>query len=230
MKAKFDEIVVPISKFMINPEQQKLVNFNSFFSNVMFHEVAHGLGIKNLVGSTGTVKGALGTLHNTIEECKADVLGLWMVTQLVDKKELDGNLENYYVTFVSSIFRSVRFGAGSAHGKANMIVYNTLLEDGAIKRNKDGEYNIDISKMRKSIEELAGRLLKYQGDGDADKVGTFVTKYASFSKTLSYDIGEINKKNIPVDICFEQGQDVLGLNKPAPIDLSKPFDPHPTKD
>ena len=217
MKAKFDEIVLPISKNMIETSQQKHVNFNSFFNNVMFHEVAHGLGIKNLVGSEGTVKSALGPLHNTIEECKADVLGLWMVTQLVDKKELKGELADYYVTFVSSIFRSVRFGAGSAHGKANMIVYNTLVEEGAIKRNKKGLYSVDVMKMRKSIESLAGRLLKHQGDGNAVNVGTYVDKYAAVSSVLKSDIAEINKNNIPVDIRFEQGQDILGLSKPKPL-------------
>ncbi len=216
MKAKFDEIVVPISKNMIAENQQKHVNFNSFFNNVMFHEVAHGLGIKNLVGSEGTVKSALGALHNTIEECKADVLGLWMVTQLVDKKELDGVLDDYYVTFVSSIFRSVRFGAGSAHGKANMIVYNTLVKDRAIKRTENGLYAVDVNKMRKSIEELAGRLLKHQGDGNAIAVGEYVAKYAAVSSVLKADISEINKQNIPVDIRFEQGQEVLGLTLPKP--------------
>lgn len=218
MKAKFDEIVVPISKKMIVQDQQKYVNFNSFFNNVMFHEVAHGLGIKNLVGSEGTVKSALGTLHNTIEECKADVLGLWMVTQLVDKKELEGVLDDYYVTFVSSIFRSVRFGAGSAHGKANMIVYNTLVDQGAIKRTKNGLYAVDVNKMRKSIEDLAGRLLKHQGDGNAISVGKYVAQYAAVSSILKTDISEINKQNIPVDIRFEQGQEVLGLSVPKPVE------------
>lgn len=217
MKAKFDEIVVPISEKMIVQDQQKHVNFNSFFNNVMFHEVAHGLGIKNLVGSEGTVKSALGTLHNTIEECKADVLGLWMVTQLVDKKELDGVLDDYYVTFVSSIFRSVRFGAGSAHGKANMIVYNTLVNEGAIKRTENGLYEVNVNKMRKSIEDLAGRLLKHQGDGNAISVGEYVAEYAAVSSVLKTDISEINKQNIPVDIRFEQGQEVLGLSVPKPM-------------
>ena len=222
MKAKFDEIVLPISAFIIAPEQQKHIKFDAFFNNVMFHEVAHGLGIKNLVGQSGTVKDALGPLHNTIEECKADVLGLWMVTQMVDKKELPGDLADYYVTFVSSIFRSVRFGAGSAHGKANMIVYNTLEEEGAIVRDKNGKYKVDIIKMRKSIANLAGRLLKLQGDGNSQTVSEYITKYAAIANNLKTDIDQINNQNIPVDIRFEQGQNVLGLSKPGPFVPSPP--------
>ena len=110
----------------------------------------------------------------------------------------------------------MRFGAGSAHGKANMIVYNTLVKDRAIKRTENGLYAVDVNKMRKSIEELAGRLLKHQGDGNAIAVGEYVAKYAAVSSVLKADISEINKQNIPVDIRFEQGQEVLGLTLPKP--------------
>ncbi len=222
MKAKFDEIVTPISRVLINPEQQKKVNFNAFFNNVMFHEVAHGLGIKNTIDGSNTVKNALGTLHNTIEECKADVLGLWMVTQLVEKKELEGDLEDYYVTFVSSVFRSVRFGAGSAHGKANLIAFNKLLGDTAIVFI-NGTVKVNVPKMKNSITKLAGELLTLQGNGNATEVETFIKEYTKIGSQLSNALVKISGANVPVDIVFEQGVDVLGLQKPGA------FSPKPPK-
>ena len=99
-----------------------------------------------------------------------------------------------------------------------MIVYNTLVDQGAIKRTKNGLYAVDVNKMRKSIEDLAGRLLKHQGDGNAISVGKYVAQYAAVSSILKTDISEINKQNIPVDIRFEQGQEVLGLSVPKPVE------------
>lgn len=214
MQAKFDNIVLPISTQVIDKSQQKLVNFNAFFNNVMFHEVAHGLGIKNLVASPSkTVREALGASYSAIEECKADVLGLWMVTQLVEKGELPGKLDEYYVTFVASVFRSVRFGGASAHGKANMITFNTLLSKGAITRNSEGIYKVDVTKMKEVITALAGELLKLQGDGNKEAVDNVLQTRATIGDKLQSDIEKINKASIPVDIYFEQGIDVLGLKE-----------------
>lgn len=211
MKAKFDNMVLPISQLLIDPSQRSLVNFNAFFNNVMFHEVAHGLGIKNTINGLGTVRDALGADYSAIEECKADVLGLYMVTQLVEKKELEGKLDEYYVTFVSSIFRSVRFGASSAHGKANMITFNTLMSSGAIIRQSNGTYKIDVVKMKKSIEKLAGDLLRLQGDGDRIATASYIKEKAVVKTELSSDLAKINKAGIPLDLVFEQGTKVLGL-------------------
>lgn len=211
MQAKFDNIVLPISQMMITPGQQHFINFNGFFSNVMFHEVAHGLGIKNTINGKGTVREALGPDYSAIEECKADVLGLWMVTKMHEKKELQGSLDEYYVTFVASVFRSVRFGAASAHGKANMITFNTLLNDGAIVRDSKGSYTVNVPKMKVSIEKLAGTLLKLQGNGDAASVRETLILVAQIQPELAGDLKRINDAGVPVDIVFEQGEEVLGL-------------------
>lgn len=213
MQAKFDHMVVPISQLLIDPSQRANINFNAFFSNVMFHEVAHGLGIKNTINGSGTVRDALGAYYSAIEECKADVLGLYMVTQLVDKGELEGKLDDYYVTFTASIFRSVRFGAGSAHGKANMITFNTLVQAGAINRQNNGTYKVDVAKMRETIEKLAGDLLVLQGNGNEAATGEYLAKMAVVSKNLNSDLEKVNKAGIPVDLVFEQGAEVLGLDK-----------------
>ena len=127
MRAKFDKILRPIADQLIVPEQRENITFDAFFANTMFHEVAHGLGIKNTINNKGTVRAALKEHASALEEGKADILGLYMVTQLFEKGELTtGTLQDYYTTFMASIFRSVRFGASSAHGKANMIRLTTL--------------------------------------------------------------------------------------------------------
>ena len=211
MKAKFEEMVKPISQILVDPSQQKNILFDAFFANVMFHEVAHGLGVKNLVADTNkTVREALGADYSAIEECKADVLGLYMVTQLFNKGELTGSLDDYYVTFVASVFRSVRFGAASAHGKANMITFNTLLNSGCIVNGKKG-YTVNVVAMKVVIEKLAAELLHLQGDGDQIGVGKMLQERGIIKASLNEDLAKLEKAKIPVDIIFDQGIDTLGL-------------------
>ncbi len=211
MRAKFEEMVMPISKILVDPAQQANIKFDAFFSNVMFHEVAHGLGVKNLVSDQNkTVREALGATYSAIEECKADVLGLYMVTQLFQKGELSGTLDDYYVTFVASVFRSVRFGAASAHGKANMITFNTLLNGGCIVAGKNG-YTVKVAEMKLVIEKLASELLHLQGDGDVKGVNAMLADRGVIKTGLASDLAKLEKAKIPFDIVFDQGIETLGL-------------------
>lgn len=212
MKAKFDKILLPIADELIDPEQKKRINFNSFFSNTMFHEVAHGLGIKNTLDGKGTVRKALKELYSALEEGKADMLGLYMIRQLHKKGEITGDLKDYYTTFMTSIFRSIRFGAASAHGRANLIRFNFFDEKGAFTRDeKTGKYKINFEKFEVAMDELSNIILTLQGDGNYDTVKKFVNKYGEMKPTLKDDIALLAKKGIPVDVIFEQGVDVLGL-------------------
>ena len=151
MRAKFDEILVPISEAIIDPEQRRLINFDAFFSNVMFHEVAHGLGIKNTVNGRGTVREALEERASALEEAKADVLGLFMITELAAQGELDDDsLDDNYVTFLASIFRSVRFGAASAHGRANLMQLNFFDEAGVVSYDESSRtYHVELDAMQR---------------------------------------------------------------------------------
>ncbi len=212
MQAKFDNMVKPIANLMLSEAQAAKVNFDAFFNNVMFHEVAHGLGVKNTVNGKGTVREVLGAGFSPIEECKADVLGLYMVTKLLENGDLDGNVEDFYITFVAGTFRSVRFGAASAHGKANMIIFNTLIAKGAVSRQKDGKYTVKVPEMKKVISSLAAELLTLQGDGNMQGVSNMLDTRAVISDTLKTDLSAIEKAGIPVDLIFEQGTDVLGLD------------------
>jgi hypothetical protein len=212
MRAKYEKILVPISEQLIDPEQRSYISFDAFFANTMFHEVAHGLGIKNTINDKGTVRAALKENYSALEEGKADVLGLYMITQLHEKGEVDGELNGYYVTFMTSIFRSVRFGASSPHGKANMIRFNFFKEQGAFSKDPEtGYYKVDFDRMKIAMNALSAKILTLQGDGDYEGVSELVAKQGTISADLQDDLDKLASAGIPVDIVFEQGVDVLGL-------------------
>lgn len=212
MQAKFDQILVPIAEEVIAPEQRKHITFDAFFANTMFHEVAHGLGIKNTINNRGTVREALKDNASALEEGKADVLGLYMITKLHEQGEIKGDLMDYYTTFMASIFRSVRFGASSAHGKANMIRFNFFKEKEAFTRDAEtGTYAINFEKMQEAMNALSERILVLQGEGDYEGVSQLVQEKAVIQPDLQSDLERISAKGIPVDIVFEQGVNVLGL-------------------
>jgi len=212
MRAKFDAIMLPIAAELIVPEQRQHVTFDAFFANTMFHEVAHGLGIKNLVGQPGTVREALKETASALEEGKADILGLYMVTQLLEQGVItEGQLEDYYTTFLAGIFRSVRFGASSAHGKANMIRFNYFAAAGAFSRNEQGLYAVDMANMRSAMNSLSEKILTLQGNGDYDGVLALFDQLGGIDAQLHADLERLAAANIPVDITFAQGKQVLGL-------------------
>lgn len=213
MKAKFDRIVVPIADMLMAEDQRKHITFDAFFQNVMFHEVAHGLGIKNLVKGGGTVRDALGNEAGALEEGKADILGLYMVEQLREKGEItDGDVMDNYVTFMASVFRSVRFGTSDAHARANMLRFNFFMNAGALQRDEaTGTYRVDAAKMHQAIADLSAVILELQGDGDLAGVQALMEKEGSIKPELQKDLDRLKSAKIPVDVVFEQGLDVLGL-------------------
>jgi len=211
MQAKFDKILVPISKELIDAEQQKYIKFDAFFANVMFHEVAHGLGIKNTINGKGTVRSALKEQSSWLEEGKADILGLYMVTGLLKKGELTGDIKEYYTTFMAGILRSVRFGASSAHGKANMQCFNYFKEKGAFERTTNGTYRVNFEKFATAMNGLSNLIITMQGNGDRVAVENAQKTKGVIGAELQADLDRLSKKGIPVDIIFNQGFDVLGM-------------------
>nr|WP_321408324.1 Zn-dependent hydrolase [uncultured Carboxylicivirga sp.] len=213
MQAKFEKILIPISKVVIDPAQQEHVKFNAFFENTMFHEVAHGLGIKETINDKGGVREALKETYSSMEEAKADILGLFMVSELVKMGELpETDLMDNYVTFMAGIFRSVRFGAASAHGKANMMRFNYFKERGAFSYNEvTGFYTVDFEKMTEAMNSLSADILTIQGDGDYEKAQQTLAEMGTIRPQLQKDLDRIEEAGIPVDIVFEQGPSVIGL-------------------
>jgi len=215
MQAKYDKILVPISKVLIAEDQQKNLSFDAFFSNTMFHEVAHGLGIKNTITGKGTVRDALKEYASALEEGKADVLGLYMITELrKDGMISEGTIEDNYVTFMASIFRSIRFGSSSAHGQANLIRFNYFKEKDAFTFDEDSKtYRVDFDKMAEAADSLSNKILTLQGNGDYQGVAQFVETYGHIGNQLQRSLNRLSEQSIPVDVTFRQGADILGLEQ-----------------
>ncbi|MEA3447625.1 MAG: Zn-dependent hydrolase [Bacteroidota bacterium] len=212
MKAKFDKILVPISELLVVEDQCYNISFKAFFENVMFHEVSHGLGVKQTITGDGSVRNALKDAYSPVEEAKADITSLYLLTKLHEMGELpESELKDNYVTFLAGIFRSIRFGISSAHGQANMLEFYYLKEHGAFERNKDGQYKINFEKMQEVVADMSGYIITMQGDGNYEQAKKWVEEKARVGKTLQSDIDRVNEAGIAKDIVFKQGKDVLGL-------------------
>jgi hypothetical protein len=211
MRAKFDQILVPIAQELIVDDQQQYITFDAFFENTMFHEVAHGLGVNNTINERGTVREALREHASAIEEGKADILGPYMVTKHREQGHLtEGTIEDNYVTFMAGIFRSVRFGASSAHGRANMVRFHFFEEHEAFSRDETtGKYRVDFDRMQAAMEALSELILTIQGNGDYDAAGGLLEEKGMVGPALQAELDRLSTLGIPVDIVFEQGVAVL---------------------
>jgi hypothetical protein len=211
MRAKFDQILTPIADRIIAEDQRRHVQFDAFFANVMFHEVAHGLGIKHTLDGKGTVAQAMRDLDGAIEEGKSDVLGLFMVTKLKERGELgEADVMDNYVTFLAGLVRSVRFGAASPHGRANLAQFDFFKERGAFSRDAaTGTYRVDADQMRAAVEAYCDKVLRLQGDGDYAGAAAFLPKPGEMDPELAQDLAALESANIPTDIVFRQGMEVL---------------------
>ena len=204
MMAKFNKIMMPIGEVLMTPDQLQYLSADAFFWNVTFHEVAHGLGVKQTVNGKGSVDAAMGSEKTTWEEAKADILGLFMVSKLIDMGEItDITKEQSVATFIAGIVRSVRFGFASSHGKANMMCYNFMEDFGAFTRDADGKYVIDFEKSAAAIDAWASLILETQATGNFEFAQKYSAENASIRETLSADIAKVNGAGIPRDIIFE---------------------------
>ena len=204
MMAKFDKILAPIGEVLVVPEQQKYLTAEAFFWNVTFHEVAHGLGVKQTVNGKGTVDAAMGSEKTTWEEAKADILGLFMVNKLIEMGEItDITKEEAVATFIAGIVRSVRFGSASSHGKANMMCFNYMEDNGAFSRNADGRYVVDFDKAAAAIDSWAALILETQATGNFEFAQKYAAKNASIRPALAAEVEKVNGAGIPRDIVFD---------------------------
>ena len=177
----------------------------------MFHEIAHGLGASKTINGKGNVREALKEHYSTLEEGKADILGLYLETGLNDMKETEVDLLNWYTTFMAGIFRSIRFGAASAHGKANLITFNYFKSNNAFAVDSTGKYSVNFEKMKEAVNALSALILTIQGDGDYERAASLIREYGAMDEDLRNTLKRVEEKDIPVDIVFEQGSEVLGL-------------------
>ncbi|GHV72598.1 hypothetical protein FACS1894201_02760 [Bacteroidia bacterium] len=212
IKYKFDKILVPLSDILITPEQRHYIKFDRFFENVTFREIAQGLGIKRTLKTNEPVRTALKETYSALEEAKADIAGLYMIEQLHKKGKLtEGDILENCVTFFASIFRSVRFGASSAHGRANMLCFNHFLDYGVFSRGDDGFYTLNFEKMPRAVNALAEKILRIQGDGDYAAAKKWLAEKGTIDPVLQSDLDRISAAHIPRDIVYYQGKSVVGL-------------------
>jgi len=214
MKAKFDKIMQPIANILINEEQRKNVKFESFFINNVTYEIADAIMVKTTVNGKGPVKDALKDYFPTINSLKADILNMYILTELQNKHIIeDATLEDNYVIFVANVLRSVRFGAAFAQGSSNLVAFNMLYKMKAFERDEaTGTYKINFEKMKEMIKKISKDILTVLAEGDYSTAKSWIEIYGSMSPELQKDIQKIDKAGIPVDINFEQGKKVLGLN------------------
>jgi hypothetical protein len=208
MRAKFDTILLPVANALIAEDQRQHVKFDAFFAETMFHEVAHALGIKKTLTGKGTVREVMKNHFSALEEGKADVLGLYMLTKLHEQGEYrDTELLDNYVTFLAGIFRSIRFGPSDAHGVANLVRFNFFEKAGAFSRDATtGRYRVNAAEMQSAVNSLSEKIIRLQGDGDYDGALRLVEEMGTLSPRLKADLGRLAGANIPVDVVFEQGQ------------------------
>ena len=212
MQAKFEKIMMPIGKLILDEDALQHLKFDAFFWNVTFHEVAHGLGIKETVNGKGSVDEAMKTQRSNWEEAKADILGLFLVCRLIEKGEITNiTEEDAITTYIAGLFRSVRFGAGEAHGIANAMCFNYMYAQGAFTRDENGVYHIDYAKAKAAMESWASVILATQGEGDFRFAEKFAKENGIIKPEMQQDIDRINNSGVPRDIRFREGLEVLGL-------------------
>ncbi|MGE0814831.1 MAG: hypothetical protein AB7O28_04030 [Vicinamibacterales bacterium] len=171
-QAKFDKVLVPISRIALAEADRANVAFDAFFTHILMHELMHGLGPHGITvnGRATTVRQELKETYSAIEEAKADISGLFALQFLVDKGQLPKDFERtMYTTFLASAFRSVRFGITEAHGRGQAVQLNYLLDQGAFTVNPDGTFAVDASKIRDAVVSLTREFMTLQAEGDYAK-------------------------------------------------------------
>jgi hypothetical protein len=201
-EAKFEKVLVPISKMILQRDQQSRVTFNAFFTHILAHELMHGLGPHTITigGRATTVRQELKELYSPIEEAKADITGLFALQLLIDRGVLDTKLEEQmYATFLASMFRSVRFGLNEAHGKGVAIQFNYLTLEGGIKIDEiSGTFGIDESKIKDAVQALVHDILTLQAEGSYVKAKAMIDRFAIIHPAMQKALDKFD--DIPVDI------------------------------
>ena len=202
IREKFNRTVFPAGMLLFEGADCAHLDANAFYWNIVFREVAKGLGVKETITGKGTVVEALGNEALTLEKAKSNVLGAYLCAQEVDAHRVDALImkQDVLATFVANVIRSTRFGFGDATGRGNLIIYNYLVEQGGITRKVSGKYDIDYARTEEAIASLGAEILKLQATGDLAAATEFVNKYAVVASTIKADIVNLELEKIPVDI------------------------------
>ncbi|HET9132470.1 MAG TPA: hypothetical protein VFO86_16060, partial [Terriglobia bacterium] len=200
--AKFHKTLVPISKIVLDPSQLDRLSFDAFFTHILTHELMHGLGPHNITvdGRASTVRLQLKELYSAIEEAKADITGLWALQYLIDKGVVDRKLEQtLYVTYLASVFRSVRFGINEAHGRGMALQFNYMTDEGAFHYDdRTGKFRVDELKIKNAVTKLTSEILTIEAEGSFEKADAILGKYAVIRPAMRSALERLI--DVPVDI------------------------------
>ncbi|HVG20343.1 MAG TPA: hypothetical protein VNI02_14930 [Blastocatellia bacterium] len=201
-EAKFDKVLAPISKIVLDPSQRSQISFDVFFTHILMHELLHGLGPHNISvgGRQTTVRMELKELYSPIEEAKADITGLWALQYLIDKGAIDRGMErDLYTTYLTTSFRSVRFGITEAHGKGQALQFNYLLDEGGIKFDEAAAtFGIDKSRIKEAVRKLTHEILTLEAEGSYEKAKALLDKYGMIRPEMRKALDKLG--GVPVDI------------------------------
>lgn len=201
MDARVKYIIVPLAKELMTPDEATLVNGDAYLSHTMMHEISHGLGpaFARVNGKQVDIREAIGPIYSALEEAKADVVGMYALIWMMNNGHIDkAKAREFNASYVGDLFRSARFGVAEAHGRAEMMEFNYLAEQGVITRDPAGHYGIDDSKMDAAVNALAKELLEIEATGDRQRAENWFAKYGKMPADLQAALSRTTK--IPVDI------------------------------
>ncbi len=200
MDARVNEVILPLAARVMDPVQAKRASADGYLATTVMHEICHGLGpaFARVKGKNVSIREAIGRSFSGLEEAKADVVGMYALKWLVDKGVLPKErLEEYYASELAGIFRTVRFGTGEAHGRAEMMEFNYYSEQGAIVK-VNGRYRVDYTKIGAATERLAKELLEQEATGDRARADAWFNKYDKMPADLKAALAAA--RDVPVDI------------------------------
>ncbi len=200
MDARVDYVILPLAKRIMRADQAAQASADGYLTIVMMHEISHGLGpaFARKNGQHVDIREAIGPVYSGLEEAKADVTGMLGLKWLVDRGALPKErLDEYYASYLAGIFRTVRFGTGEAHGRAEMMEFNFLSERGAIVRDSSGRYAVDYAKIPDAIAAVAKELLEIEATGDRARAEAWFARYDKMPSELRSALEAA--KDVPVD-------------------------------
>jgi Peptidase family M49 len=200
-QAKFDKVLLPIARIALAPTERPGVAFEPFFTHILMHELVHGLGPHEVISPVGTtsVRARLGDAYSAIEEAKADVGGLFALQKLLDDGKLEPALgRTLYPTYLASMFRSLRFGLGEAHGKGTALQLNWFLDAGGVTVRRDGSFGADPQKLRAAVVTLTRELMTIQARGDREAAVALLARLGVIRPEVQRVLDRL--VDVPVDI------------------------------
>ena len=212
IEAKYSHILSPISTKILDTAWAYHVSHEAFLHNIMLHELSHSLGVKYTIHNQGMVKDVMGDMHHILEECKAEVLAMFVAEKLHKKGKSSMPLEAIYATSIANMLRGIRFGTADTHGQSSMLCLNFFIEKGAIVYNPyTKKYSISMYRMTEAVASLSAWVLQLQAEGDYAMAKRWIEVKSKAPLQVQEQIQLLQNAHIPVDITYSQGGMMEGI-------------------